>query len=103
MNSLPSDVPPGPPLKILVAEDQAMSALMLRKMLERMGHEVTVATDGEAAWRIVQEPDGPSIVISDWMMPVLDGPELCRRIRARGGLHYTYVILLTARDRWTDR
>jgi two-component system cell cycle response regulator len=93
----------GPPMKILVAEDQAMSALMLRRTLERMGHEVTVATDGAQAWRIVQEPDGPSIVISDWMMPGLDGPELCRRIRARGGLRYTYVILLTARDRRADR
>jgi diguanylate cyclase (GGDEF)-like protein len=103
MNSSAIEEISGPPLKILVAEDQAMSALMLRRTLERMGHEVTVATDGDQAWRIVQEQDGPSIVISDWMMPGLDGPELCRRIRARGGLRYTYVILLTARDRRADR
>jgi diguanylate cyclase (GGDEF)-like protein len=92
----------GTALKILVAEDEAMSALFLRRTLERMGHEVTVAADGAEAWGIVQEGDG-SLVISDWMMPGLDGPELCRRIRGRGGLRYTYVILLTARDRREDR
>lgn len=93
----------GAPLKILIAEDQAIAALVLRRTLERLGHEVTVAKNGEEAWRIIQQGDGPSILISDWMMPGLDGPELCRRIRAQGGLRYTYVILLTARDRRADR
>jgi len=95
--------PAGPPLKILVAEDQAIAALVLRRTLEKLGHEVTVAPNGEEAWQIIQRGDGPSILISDWMMPGLDGPELCRRIRAQGGLNYTYVILLTARDRRSDR
>ena len=89
-------------MKILIAEDQPPAALYLRSMLERMGHEATVAPDGEQAWRIVQQGDAP-LLISDWMMPYLDGPELCRRIRSAGGNRYTYIILLTSRDRREDR
>jgi two-component system chemotaxis response regulator CheY len=89
-------------MKILIAEDQALAALLLRRMLERMGHDATVAPDGEQAWEIVHRGDA-SLLISDWMMPQLDGPELCRRIRAAGGDRYTYIILLTSRDRREDR
>src|SRR4051794_9414884 len=92
----------GGPMKILIAEDQAPSALFLRRTLERLGHEVTVATNGIDAWRIVQEEDIP-LVISDWMMPGMDGLELCRHIRLREGLRYTYVILLTSKDRRDER
>ena len=70
-------------MKILIAEDQPPAALYLLRTLERMGHEATVAPDGEEAWRIIQNRDAP-LLISDWMMPNLDGPELCRRIRAVG-------------------
>jgi diguanylate cyclase len=89
-------------MKILIAEDQPPAALFLRRILEKMGHEVVVAPDGEAAWRIVCRGETP-ILISDWMMPHLDGLELCRRIRAARGDHYTYIILLTSRDRREDR
>ncbi len=67
-----------------------------------MGHEVTVASDGEQAWQIIQQGDAP-LLISDWMMPNLDGPDLCRRIRLAGGNRYTYIILLTSRDRREER
>jgi len=67
-----------------------------------MGHDVTIVPDGEQAWRIVQQGNAP-LLISDWMMPYLDGPELCRRIRSAGGDRYTYIILLTARDGRVDR
>lgn len=67
-----------------------------------MGHEVTVACDGEAAWEIVQGGDVP-LLISDWMMPNLDGPGLCRRIRDAGGDLYTYIILLTSRESREDK
>ena len=70
-------------MKILIAEDQRPAALFLRRMLEKMGHEVVVAPDGEAAWQIVRDGNTP-ILISDWMMPLLDGLDLCRRIRAAG-------------------
>ena len=89
-------------MKILIAEDQAPSALFLRRTLENMGHEVTVAPDGEQAWRLVKSGHAP-LLISDWMMPVLDGPSLCRRIRSDAADRYTYIILLTSRDRKEDR
>ncbi len=89
-------------MKILVAEDQAPSALYLCRTLEKMGHETTVAPDGEQAWRIFQSTQ-PPVLISDWMMPLLDGPALCRRIRSGVAERYTYIILLTSRDRKEDR
>ena len=89
-------------MKILIAEDQAPSALYLRRTLEKMGHEATVAPDGEQAWRILQCGQ-PPLLISDWMMPLVDGPELCRRIRSPAAERYTYIILLTSRDRKEDR
>ncbi len=89
-------------MNILIAEDQALAAIFLRRTLEKMGHEVTVAPDGEEAWRIVQEGNSP-LLISDWMMPRLDGPELCRRIRGAPGDRYTYIILLTSLDRRDDK
>jgi diguanylate cyclase (GGDEF)-like protein len=89
-------------MNILIAEDQPPAALYLLRTLERIGHEVTVARDGEEAWRIIQNRQVP-LLISDWMMPNLDGPELCRRIRASASDHYTFIILLTSRDRREDR
>ncbi len=89
-------------MKILIAEDQYVSALFLRRTLERMGHEVTVVGDGEAAWEAVRGGDVP-LLISDWMMPKLDGPGLCRRIREAGGDPYTYIILLTSRESREDK
>ena len=89
-------------MNILIAEDQPTAALVLRRMLEKLGHRVVVAPDGETAWRIVCEGKTP-VLITDWMMPRLDGLDLCRRVRAAGGDRYTYIILLTARDRRDDR
>jgi diguanylate cyclase len=89
-------------MMIVIAEDQPPAALFLRRMLEKMGHEVVVARDGEAAWQIVRDRNAP-ILISDWMMPRLDGLDLCRRIRAAGDDRYTYIMLLTSRDRRDDR
>jgi two-component system chemotaxis response regulator CheY len=89
-------------MKILIAEDQAPAAFYLSRTLEKMGHEATIAPDGEHAWRILQNGQ-TSLLISDWMMPLLDGPALCRRIRSDAADRYTYVILLTSRDRKEDR
>jgi diguanylate cyclase (GGDEF)-like protein len=89
-------------MKVLIAEDQPPTALYLRRTLEKLGHEAVAVPDGEAAWRIVLEGDAP-LLISDWMMPRLDGPELCRRIRANTSERYTYIILLTSRDRREDK
>jgi diguanylate cyclase (GGDEF)-like protein len=89
-------------MRIVIAEDQPPAALYLRRTLERMGHETAVACDGEQAWHMLRDCEAP-LLISDWMMPRLDGPELCRRIRAAEGLRYTYIILLTSRDQREDR
>ncbi|MDQ4075771.1 MAG: response regulator, partial [Chloroflexota bacterium] len=68
-------------MKILIAEDEAISRLKLQKQLEQWGHEVVVAQDGVEAWSHF-EADEFFFVITDWMMPQLDGIELVRRIRA---------------------
>ena len=82
-------------MKILIAEDDLISRKVLRLTLEQLGHEVLIAEDGASAWKMFdQEP--VQVIISDWMMPGLDGLELCRRIRDRPRTLYTYFILLTA-------
>jgi len=89
-------------MKILIAEDQPLAALYLRRTLEKMGHDPIAVPDGEQAWQLVRDGHVP-VLISDWMMPHLDGPELCRRIRSGGTDRYTYIILLTSRDCREDR
>ena len=81
-------------MKILIAEDQSGARLLLKTALERLGYEVLAAEDGEQAWALYQQEDA-RIVILDWMMPELDGLELCRMIRAAKRPLYTYVIMLT--------
>src|SRR5436305_396110 len=89
-------------MKILIAEDDLLSALILRKTLEKMGHEVVAAVDGADAWERVEQED-IRLVISDWMMPRMDGLEFCRRIRDRADRPYVYLILLTAKQQRKDR
>ena len=84
-------------LKILVVEDDPLSRKLVKSTLERAGYEVVEAEDGQVAWDLFQrEPF--ALVITDWMMPSLDGPALIRYIRSSGGKSYTYIILLTAMD-----
>jgi DNA-binding response OmpR family regulator len=88
-------------MKILAVEDDAVARAVLRQALRRLGHEAVEAGDGEAAWeRLQKEP--VRVVVSDWLMPRLDGLELCRRVRARPGAEYTYFILLTGNDATAD-
>lgn len=67
-------------------------------MLERWGHRVIVTRNGEEAWDAVQGTEGPALLLIDWMMPVLDGPSLCRRIRNTPQLSHLWLIMLTVRD-----
>jgi diguanylate cyclase (GGDEF)-like protein len=92
----------GSKMRILVVEDEEVTAAVMYATLTSMGHQVTVATDGLGAWRMLQKEHFP-VVLSDWMMPGLDGPTLCRRIRAVGDSPYTYIIMLSVRDRRADR
>jgi two-component system, cell cycle response regulator len=89
-------------MKILVAEDDRTSALVLQKSLEKMGYEVAMASNGAEALRKINELD-LNLVISDWMMPEVDGLELCRQLRHQRKGGYVYVILLTAKGRREDR
>ena len=89
-------------MKILVADDDPVSALVLRRALERLGHDVAVAASGVEAIELFATDPRP-VVVSDWMMPGLDGLTLCERIRVASGDRYTYVILLTAKTQKDDR
>jgi len=89
-------------MKILIAEDQSLSARYLRRLLELMGHEVIETGDGEEAWEEIRRGQ-VNLLISDWMMPRLDGPELCRRIRSQFNDGYIYIILLSARTSREDK
>lgn len=88
-------------MKVLLAEDDPMSRRMLQAHLERWGHEVIPANDGAEAWRLFAA-DHFSLVVTDWMMPEMDGPELIRRIRAAPCPYYVYIILLTAKTSKDD-
>jgi phosphoserine phosphatase RsbU/P len=88
-------------MRILIAEDDLVSRKLLEKVLKNDGHEVISAVDGKEAWEKFQNED-ISFIISDWMMPEVSGPELCKRIRNEVDRGYVYVILLTAKTRVED-
>ena len=89
-------------MKTLIAEDDSVSRRLLQAALQKWGYEVTVTTQGREAWEALQQPDAPSLLILDWLMPELDGVEICRRIRASEALKSSYVILLTSRGSKED-
>lgn len=82
-------------MRILIVEDDSDSRDTLKFLLERAGHDVTSAPNGLEGWRAFEVGDY-RVVLSDWMMPKMDGLELCRRIRAADRPSYSYIILLTA-------
>jgi len=89
-------------MRILIAEDSQTQAVDLRRRLEAMGHEVVVTADGLQAWNHLR--DKPErLVILDWMMPQMNGLDLCRKIRSEIKSTYTYVILLTAKTHRHER
>jgi phosphoserine phosphatase RsbU/P len=87
-------------MKILVAEDDAVTRKILAVTLERLGWDVVTAKDGDAAWQVFETLKGrgaPELAVLDWMMPGLEGIEICRRLRAAPGFEFVYIILLTSR------
>ena len=88
-------------MRVLIAEDEAVSRRLLQSYLEKWGHEVVVAATGGEAWRLFEQDPFP-LVISDWMMPEMDGPELVGRIRNQSRPGYTYVILVTGKSQKED-
>jgi len=87
---------------VLVAEDDAMFRRILQSWLESWGFWVVLAEDGVKAWEILQQKQPPELLILDWMMPGIDGTELCRRIRARHQELYQYILLATSKDEKQD-
>lgn len=85
-------------MDVLIAEDDAPSRLMLQAMLTSWGYDVTVADDGDEAWGKLCEAEHPQLVILDWMMPGMEGPEIVRRLRERGSENPYYAIILTTRS-----
>jgi phosphoserine phosphatase RsbU/P len=89
-------------MRILIAEDEPVSRRLLQKSLETWGYQAVVCTDGAEALAVLEEADAPAVAVLDWMMPGLDGPEICRRIRESGSPRQPYLILLTGRARTQD-
>ena len=84
-------------MKILIVEDELIFRRMVKKYLLEAGHDIVEAEDGQSAWELFQhEPF--QLVITDWVMPRLSGPELVHKIRTSGEKNYTYIIMLTAMD-----
>lgn len=89
-------------MKILIAEDESIPRRLLQATLMKRGHEVISACDGAEAWALLERADAPRLAIIDWLMPGVDGVEICRRVRAHQTTQYTYLILLTSRGRQED-
>jgi two-component system cell cycle response regulator len=84
-------------MRVLLAEDEMVSSRKLAAMVRSWGYEAVLVNDGSKAWDVLQQADTPRLAVLDWMMPGLDGPELCRLLRRREE-PYVYVLLLTSRD-----
>jgi diguanylate cyclase (GGDEF)-like protein len=84
-------------VKVLIAEDDVVSRRLLEATLIRWGYEVVVTRDGNEAWQALQKAEAPPLAILDWMMPGMDGIEVCRKVRERGHEPYIYLILLTTK------
>ena len=89
-------------MRILVADDESVSRRILQSMLEDWGYSVNVCTDGAVAWELLQRTDAPPLVILDWVMPRLNGLEVCRKLRAVSKSCPTYVLLVTSKDQNED-
>jgi DNA-binding response OmpR family regulator len=92
-------------MKILIAEDDPVTRKLLSVTLERLGWDVVVTENGGAAWHALETlrgKDAPELVILDWMMPEVDGIEICRRLRTTRRFELMYIILLTSRTEKED-
>ena len=93
---------PNRTMSVLVAEDNPVFQSMLRSMLTKWGYDARILPNGLEAWDAMQAADAPRLVVLDWMMPYMDGVEVCRRIRTAAREPYVYVLLLTARTESQD-
>lgn len=89
-------------MKVLIADDDALSRKVLEDCLSEWGYHIVMANNGHEAWSILEKSDRPNMVVLDWMMPGMDGVEICRKLRGLNLPNYVYVILLTARSKRED-
>ncbi len=89
-------------MRVLLAEDSRVIRKMLAARLVKWGYQVVEAEDGLAAWNILQGPDGPHLVLLDWMMPGMDGIDVCKKVRGSGEGPYRYIIMLTGKGEAED-
>ena len=89
-------------MKVLIADDELVSLRLLESSLSRWGYDVAIAKDGSEASRILLSPDAPKLAILDWMMPGMDGTQLCQDIRQNKPEPYTYILLLTSKRSQDD-
>ncbi len=89
-------------MKVLIADDDAVTRLWLESILQGWGYETVTADNGDAAWHVLGQPDAPELVLLDWLMPGLDGIDVCRRIKEDPEKRFNYVIMLTSRSSTED-
>ncbi|MDD2372980.1 MAG: diguanylate cyclase [Syntrophomonadaceae bacterium] len=89
-------------MKVLIADDDALSRKILEDCLSEWGYDILMAHNGNEAWDILEKIDRPNMAVLDWMMPGMDGVEICRKLRQLKLPNYVYVILLTARSKRED-
>ena len=89
-------------MKILIAEDEAVSRRLLERMLFRAGYEVVSTADGSTAASMLTDAEGPRLALLDWMMPGTDGPAVCRQVRRQREQPYVYMLLLTSKESKDD-
>lgn len=89
-------------MKVLIAEDDQVSCRLLEAALHKKGYEVVISRDGNEAWNKLKRKNTPQLVVLDWMMPGMDGVDICKKVRAKENNGYIYIILLTAKDRKDD-
>ena len=89
-------------MRVLIADDDRMMCVLLKKALRKWGHDVVVCHDGMEAWDTLQGTDPPRLAILDWLMPGMEGPEICKRLRRQETNCYTHILLLSARSERSD-
>jgi diguanylate cyclase (GGDEF)-like protein len=89
-------------MRVLIAEDDAVSRRVLEATLLKWGYQVVSACDGDEAWRLMQSSNAPRLVVLDWMMPGMDGIEICQRVRKQTDKPYVYILLLSAKGHRGD-
>jgi two-component system cell cycle response regulator len=89
-------------VRVLIAEDDLVSRRALEATLLKWGYEVVTCCDGAEAWQVLQSPESPQLAILDWMMPGMDGAQICQEVRKRKTVPYVYLVMLTAKNQRED-